>query len=146
MSFKLKACNIDVAVIGSGNAALVAALSAEESGAKVAIFEASPEEAMGGNSRFTFGGFRFGLPTPEDIKQLIPKISEEDLNLIIHQTYQPKDFYNHLMDTSNGKADKELCNLLANKSFSILRWMSDLGIEWDQYWKLFLLKKYYRIL
>ena len=42
----------DVIVVGGGNAALVAALSAHEAGARVVILEAAPKEERGGNSRF----------------------------------------------------------------------------------------------
>ena len=45
----------DVVVVGAGNAAMCAALSAEESGAKVLVLEAAPEELGGGNTRFTAG-------------------------------------------------------------------------------------------
>jgi len=57
----------DVAVVGAGNAALVAALSAQERGARVTILEAAPQQAMGGNSRFTLGGFRFGFRDPAEV-------------------------------------------------------------------------------
>ena len=50
--------SFDVVVIGGGNAALCAALSAAEQGAKVALLERAPEEKRGGNSNFTGGGFR----------------------------------------------------------------------------------------
>ncbi|OJJ95591.1 hypothetical protein ASPACDRAFT_1883270 [Aspergillus aculeatus ATCC 16872] len=45
----------DVLVIGGSNAALVAALSAHQAGARVAIFEAALQAARGGNSRFSKG-------------------------------------------------------------------------------------------
>ena len=48
----------DVLVIGAGNAALCAALSAQEPGAKVGMLECAPEAQSGGNSRFTAGAFR----------------------------------------------------------------------------------------
>ena len=50
---------IDVLVIGAGNAAANAALSAHEAGASVAMIETAPKEARGGNSAFTGGAFRF---------------------------------------------------------------------------------------
>ena len=45
----------DVIVVGGGNAALCAALSAQEQGAKVLVLERAPEEQRGGNSAYTGG-------------------------------------------------------------------------------------------
>ena len=42
----------DVIVVGGGNAGMVAALSAHEAGASVALLEAAPKEERVGNSRF----------------------------------------------------------------------------------------------
>ena len=46
-------------VVGGGNAALCAAISAHENGARVLMLEAAPFEERGGNSHFTGGAFRF---------------------------------------------------------------------------------------
>ena len=51
----------DVLVVGAGNAALCAAISAHESGARVLMLEAAPFEERGGNSHFTGGAFPFRL-------------------------------------------------------------------------------------
>src|ERR1035437_7297338 len=45
--------NLDVLVIGGGNAALCAAITALENGASVLILECSPKSLRGGNSRHT---------------------------------------------------------------------------------------------
>ncbi|HEY0338802.1 MAG TPA: FAD-binding protein, partial [Burkholderiales bacterium] len=51
--------NYDVVVVGKGNAALCAALSARDQGARVAMLEAAAEDESGGNSRFAGGVMRF---------------------------------------------------------------------------------------
>ena len=43
----------DVLVVGGGNAALAAALSARDQGAKVLVIERAPKFYRGGNSRLT---------------------------------------------------------------------------------------------
>lgn len=43
----------DLLVIGGGNAALCAALTAQEADAKVLLLESAPREFRGGNSRHT---------------------------------------------------------------------------------------------
>ena len=47
-----------VLVVGAGNAALCAAISAAEQGAQVTLLERAPESLSGGNSRFTAGAMR----------------------------------------------------------------------------------------
>ena len=47
--------DIGVLVVGAGNAALCAAISASENGAKAVMNEAAPEPDRGGNSYFTGG-------------------------------------------------------------------------------------------
>ena len=43
----------DVLVVGGGNAALCAAMTAREAGANVLLLESAPKEFRGGNSRHT---------------------------------------------------------------------------------------------
>ncbi|MDP3239468.1 MAG: FAD-binding protein, partial [Reyranella sp.] len=49
---------VDVLVVGAGNAAACAALAARETGASVARLEAAPEAERGGNSTYTAGAMR----------------------------------------------------------------------------------------
>ena len=48
----------DVIVVGAGNAALCAALSARETCQRILVLERAPEHEAGGNSRFTAGAMR----------------------------------------------------------------------------------------
>ena len=59
----------DVIVVGAGNAATCAALSASEQGAKVLMIEKAPFDERGGNSLFTAGGFRFVHDGLDDLRQ-----------------------------------------------------------------------------
>src|SRR3972149_5487570 len=62
----------DVIVVGGGNAALCAALSARELGARVLLLERAPESERGGNSAFTGGTMRTVYSGLEDVRQLVP--------------------------------------------------------------------------
>src|SRR5262245_18572706 len=69
----------DVVVVGGGNAALCAALSAAEQGAKVTLLERAPEAKRGGNSNFAGGGFRMVYHGVQDIKRIVPDLSDSDI-------------------------------------------------------------------
>ncbi|HET6492729.1 MAG TPA: FAD-binding protein, partial [Burkholderiales bacterium] len=60
----------DVLVVGKGNAALCAALSARDAGARVAMLEAAPEDESGGNSRFAGGVMRFSYDSVKDLQRI----------------------------------------------------------------------------
>ena len=69
----------DVIVVGGGNAALCAALSASESVKKVLVLERAPEDEAGGNSRFTAGLMRVAYNGVEDLKKAMPDLSPEEI-------------------------------------------------------------------
>ncbi|HUN12403.1 MAG TPA: FAD-dependent oxidoreductase, partial [Rhabdaerophilum sp.] len=69
----------DVVVVGAGNAALCAALSAAEQGARVLVLERAPEAERGGNSAFTGGGFRIVHNGVDDIRRIIPSLTDQQV-------------------------------------------------------------------
>ena len=58
----------DVIVIGAGNAAACAALTARAEGARVMMLERAPPHARAGNSAFTGGAYRFAHNGIEDLR------------------------------------------------------------------------------
>ena len=82
----------DVVVVGAGNAALTAAISAHEGGARVLVLEKAPEEEKGGNSYFTAGGFRFAHEGLDDVAaDILVDLSEAEaaqIDLPSHDRHQ----------------------------------------------------------
>ncbi len=119
----------DVIVVGAGNAAFCAALAAQEQGASVLILEAAPEEESGGNSRFTAGSIRVVYNGVDDIKELVPDLTEAEIATTDFGTYTKEQFFDDMARVTQHRADPDLVELLVTRSFETLRWMRDKGVR-----------------
>ena len=90
----------DIVVIGGGNAALCAAITAAEEGARVLILEAAPKPYRGGNSRHT-RNFRCMHHGP--LGPLIDSYSEDE-------------YFDDLLKVTAGKTDERLARLTIRTS------------------------------
>jgi tricarballylate dehydrogenase len=123
--------NYDVVVVGAGNAALCAAIAAKENGAAVIVLERGPVEKRGGNSFFTDGAIRVAYNNLENIRRIIPDITDEEAEKIVMPEYTQSDFYNDLMRVTEGNSDPVLANQLIAKSYETLSWMNNHGIKFE---------------
>lgn len=105
----------DVAVIGGGNAALCAAITAAEAGARVLILEAAPKPYRGGNSRHT-RNFRCMHHGP--LGPLVDNYTEEE-------------YLSDLMKVTDGKTDQGLARLAIRMSEECLPWMQARGVRFQ---------------
>jgi tricarballylate dehydrogenase len=119
----------DVIIVGAGNAAFCAALSARENGASVLMLERSPEELNGGNSRFTAGAMRFAYDGADDIRTLCPDLSEEQIEITDFGTYETSQFFDDMFRITQYRTDSKLCETLVTKSLDTMKWMRDQGIR-----------------
>ena len=89
----------DVIVVGAGNTALLTALRAHEHGARVLVLEIAPKEKRGGNAYFTTGIYRIVHNGIEDVRDLIPDLTEEERNIVIAALHGgrlfPRLFHRH---------------------------------------------------
>ena len=101
----------DVAVLGGGNAALCAALSARRAGRSVVVVERAPRHLRGGNSRHTRNlRCAHGSPTG-----------------VLTGAYEPDEFLADLHRVNGGESDERLSQLLIERSNECASWVEFCG-------------------
>src|SRR3712207_3689909 len=98
--------SFDVIVVGGGNAAFCAALSAQEQGARVVVLERAPEEESGGNTRFTAGAIRFAYRGVEDLKEIMPDLTEAEIAQTDFGTYTEDQFFDDMFRVTRNRSEE----------------------------------------
>ena len=119
----------DVIVVGAGNAALSAAMAAKENCESVLVVEKAPDYFRGGNTYFTGGIIRFAFNGIDDIKAIIPDMSEAEENSVEVGKYTEDDYYDDMMRVTHGLSDPELAQILVSQSHPTMKWLQDNGVR-----------------
>ncbi|MDP6122014.1 MAG: FAD-dependent oxidoreductase, partial [Rhodospirillales bacterium] len=127
----MKTLKTDVVILGAGNAALCAALSARENNAQVIVLERAPFEERGGNSAFTAGAFRFAYDTVEELYEVVDDLSDKEKATTDFGTYSIGDFFDDMGRVTEYRTDPDLAELLIRNSRDTLLWMKRTGIRFQ---------------
>ena len=119
----------DVVVVGAGNAALCAALSARERGVSVLVLERAPEAESGGNTRFTAGAIKCVYDGVDDLKALMPHLTAEEIDMTDFGTHPESRYYDDMGRETQFRTDPDLCEVLVSRSRDTIRWMRDKGVR-----------------
>ena len=120
----------DVIVIGAGNAGLTAALAARQQETRVLLLDKCPKAVRGGNTRFSGGGFRFTYSSLDDMRPMVPDLTDEEAARMEVGTYSTADFFDDVMQVTEYAADKKLTNILVDQSYATARWLTDMNVKW----------------
>ncbi len=124
--------NYDVIVVGAGNAALAASVSARNAGAeRVLVLEKAPEEMRGGNTHYSGGLLRIAFDEVDQILRLVPKARELAGFVEGIETYPRDAFWADLRRMTSNRTDPELAEILIANSFETAAWMVDQGIRFE---------------
>jgi tricarballylate dehydrogenase len=122
----------DVIVVGAGNAALAAAVSASNAGAKrVLVLEKAPEELRGGNTHYSGGLLRIAFSEVDEILQLVPKARELPGFLEGVEAYPQAAFWSDLRRMTANRTAPQLAEILIGNSYATACWMAENGIRFE---------------
>jgi tricarballylate dehydrogenase len=111
----LEKIKTDVLVVGGGNAALCAAMTARETGVKVLLLESAPKHFRGGNSRHT-----------RNIRYL-----HERGNDCLSGPYLGDEFWDDLLQVTGGQTNAQLARLTIHESADLGEWMNMHGCHFQ---------------
>jgi tricarballylate dehydrogenase len=105
----------DVLVIGGGNAALCAAITAREAGCSVLLLEHAPRAFRGGNSRHTrnLRAMHIG-PTS-----------------VLTDSYTEDEYWDDLLRVTGGQTDEHLARLTIRSTTETLKWLESRGVRFQ---------------
>ena len=112
---KITAQRHDVLVIGGGNAALCAAISARRAGASVLVLEAAPRFYRGGNTRHTRN----------------MRCAHDSATDTLSGPYTEDEFWEDLKRVTQGRTDEELARHMIAQSKEVLTWIGDQGVRFQ---------------
>jgi tricarballylate dehydrogenase len=105
----------DVLVLGGGNAALTAAITARRAGVSVLVLECSPKEFRGGNSRHT-RNLRCMHDRPVDV---------------MTDVYPEEEYWQDLVRVTGGKTHEQLARMTIRESADCRAWMVRHGVRFQ---------------
>jgi tricarballylate dehydrogenase len=124
----------DVVVVGAGNAAFAAAVAAAEQGASVTVLERAPQALSGGNTRFTAGAMRVAYDGVDDLRRLMPDLTDAEVATTDFGAYSEAQFFEDMGRVTDYRTDPNLCELLVTGSQPTLQWMAGLGHRFAPIW------------
>ena len=105
----------DVLVAGGGNAALCAAITAAEGGARVLLCEGAPRGFRGGNSRHT-RNLRCAHGGPTEV---------------LTEAYTEEEYFDDLLRVTGGATDEDLARMTIRESARLTPWMAERGVRFQ---------------
>lgn len=105
----------DILVVGGGNAALCAAISARRDGASVLVVEAASEFYRGGNTRHTRN----------------MRCAHDSATETLSGPYYEEEFFEDLWRVTGGKTDEKLARMMIAESKDMLNWIVEQGVRFQ---------------
>ena len=122
--------DVDVIVVGAGNAGFCAALAARDAGARVVLVEKANEDAAGGNTYFTAGAFRTAHGGVPDLLPIVDDVARSFADRAELEPYPADQYFDDLVRVTEGRCDQAMARVLADDSRDTIGWLADHGLQW----------------
>ncbi|KAL9050500.1 MAG: hypothetical protein Q9162_006607 [Coniocarpon cinnabarinum] len=123
---------VDVVVVGSGNAGFASASAAVDAGAKrVLVLEKAPQPWAGGNTTFTAGAYRTVFQGLEDVLPIVHNVPPAMVDKIDMDPYTEADFTNDINKVTSNRANPALARALVDESNATTRWLAQNGVKFQ---------------
>lgn len=120
-----------VIIVGTGNAALCAAIAALEGGAKVLLLEKADEALAGGNTKYTAGAMRFAYDGADDLLPLLRNPDDPRLPHTDFGSYTKEKFSADLLGFNDGRPLSDEQVTLVEKSGETLNWLAFHDVKFE---------------
>jgi tricarballylate dehydrogenase len=98
------------------------------------MLERAPQDEFGGNSRFTAGAFRCVYDGVDDLRALMPDLTDAEVASADFGTYAEGQFFDDMGRVTEYRTDPMLCELLVSRSRPTMRWMQGQGVRFMPIW------------
>jgi len=120
-----------VIVVGTGNAALCAAIAALEKGASVTLLEKADEALAGGNTKYTAGAMRFAYDGADDLMPLLRDPNDARLSVTDFGSYTTEKFGSDLLGFNDGRPLSVEQQTLVNTSLETMGWLASHDVKFE---------------
>ncbi|MEO0379794.1 MAG: FAD-dependent tricarballylate dehydrogenase TcuA [Pseudomonadota bacterium] len=120
-----------VIVVGTGNAALCAAIAALEKGASVTLLEKADAALAGGNTKYTAGAMRFAYDGAKDLMPLLRDPNDARLARTDFGSYTTEKFGADLLGFNDGRPLSDEQQALVNGSLETMVWLASHDVKFE---------------